>query len=157
MTLTAYLNPVTWWRNRSPQETSYANNDISTTVSFESVPTVHLVIYRVGYLLIGNIFYPAFFHASQLADWLRRAYPLNNLQVWYRDYFHYIFPLGGVPTCGSVNSTLWSKKVWDILWNWGTIPIGTHYYGMVSDAGDFRDSQFHLFRADGHRHLGLGL
>ena len=142
VTLTAYLNPVTWWRSRNPQETNYGNNDLSTSVSFESVPTVHLVVYRVGYRLSGTDYWPPVSHVNQAADWLRRAYPLNALNVWTRTHFWgngSVNDIGDLtdPSCGQVNSMLWGKKVWDIIWSFGTIPIGTRYYGLVSDVGGF--------------------
>lgn len=136
ITITAYLNPERDWRNHKPRENNYANNEISTTVSFVTVPTVSLVIYRVGYTLDGDTYYPPSSHRVKLVDWLRRAYPLSDLQVWNRSYHHDIWPFGGVPDCVAVNAALLSKKAWDLVWN-REIPIGTRYYGMVSDAGGY--------------------
>jgi hypothetical protein len=40
------------------------------------------------------------------------------------------------PNCDTVNATLLSKKIWDIL-TFAGVPIGSHYYGLVSDAVGF--------------------
>ncbi len=140
VTITAYLNAVTNWRGRGPAESSYGNNDISTTVSFETVPTVHLVAYRMGYKVSGTTYYPSTSHVTQMYDWLRRAFPLRTLTTWTRsDYWGKGKVEDGdltKPTCGKINNTLRAKKAWDILFNW-SIPLGTRYYGMVSDAAGF--------------------
>jgi hypothetical protein len=132
VTMWGLLNPVLSWRGRSPLETTYANNTAMDSVSFERVPRVNLVLYRVGYRTGGTTYYPSTFHTSKLRSWLRRAYPLHSLWVWNRSYYHGT----GRPTCGQVNSRLYSKKIWDILFHW-SIPFGSRYYGMVDDGGGF--------------------
>jgi hypothetical protein len=141
VTITAYLNPVTDWRSRNPVETSYADNDISTTVTFETVPTVHLVTYRISYRISGTTYTTAASHVNQMHDWLRRAFPLRTLTTWTRthDWGSASRNADGDltnPRCGDVNSFLGGKAAWDILFDW-SIPIGTRYYGMVTDAGGF--------------------
>jgi len=141
VTITAYLNPVTDWRSRNPVEITYSDNDIATTVSFEAVPTVNLVTYRISYRISGTTYNTAASHVNQMYDWLRRAFPLRTLQTWTRTH-----DWGSAsrnadneltnPSCGDVNSFLWGKKVWDLVFNLG-IPIGARYYGMVTDAGGF--------------------
>lgn len=139
VTLTAHVNPDLVWKDRSPQETSYANNDVSTTVSFEPVPTVHLRTWRIGYKLAGATYYPPASDVAQMHDWMRRAYPLRKLQTW--THTSYWGP-GQVddgklttPSCGKVNSFLSVQWMWANLQN--DYPSGTRYYGMVSDEGGF--------------------
>jgi hypothetical protein len=143
VSLTAYLNPlIPFFRpNRSPLETSYGNNSISTSVSFETVPDVDLVIYRVGYKVGGTTYYPPTSHRDQLIHWMERAYPANDLDVWLRSVY---YGNGSVntdgdlttPSCGQVNSLLLAKKVWDFI-TFSGIPWEAHYYGMVSDSAGF--------------------
>ncbi len=139
VTLTAHVNPDLAWKDRSPQETSYANNDVSTTVSFEPVPTVHLRTWRIGYQLAGATYYPPASDVAQMHDWMRRAYPLRKLQTWTHTAY---WGKGKVeegklttPSCSKVNSFLSVEWVWANLQN--DYPSGTRYYGMVSDAGGF--------------------
>ena len=50
--MTAQLNYVATWRPPTTRpETSYANNALATAISFEAVPTMNLVVYRIGYCL----------------------------------------------------------------------------------------------------------
>lgn len=130
VTLEAYVNPLDF----AGQESNYGNNMATATVTFESVPTVNLVLYRVGYRNGGTNYWPSTTHSNQLVDWLRRAFPLSNLTVWNRTHW----AGDGPPTCGGVNSTLWTKKIWDIAYFWtNNIPLYAHYYGMVDDRGGF--------------------
>lgn len=139
VTITAYLNPVTNWRGRNPVETTYGNNDISTTVSFEVAPTVHLVTYRIGYKRGATTYWPPLTHVNQMHDWLRRAYPLNKLQMTVRQYD---WGAGAVnangkltnPNCSKVNAFLTGAWLGD---NGPFLVGGPHYYGMVSDGGGF--------------------
>lgn len=134
VSLSAEVNPVTWWRSRSPLETNYGNNSASTSVSFENVPTVNVVLYRVGYQTGGTTYYPPASDATQMASWIRRTFPLSNLRVWNRSYYHG----NSVPNCDQVNANLFGKKIWDILFFWtNDVPGGARYYGMVDDRGSF--------------------
>jgi hypothetical protein len=128
--LTAYLNPITSWRPaRNPSEFTYDNNSTSFAVSFEAVPTVNLVVYRIR----GPGIWPAQAHVSQLADWLRRAFPVSDLRVWTRD-----FPrLGGSPTCFFLNADLYLTKLWNAISGDQGAPWRARYYGMVDDQGGF--------------------
>ncbi len=136
VTLTATLNPVLSWRGRSPREFSYLNNSASDTVAFESVPDVNMVVYRMGYKLGGTTYYPPTWQRNQMLSWIRRAYPLSQLNVWNRT--HYMG--SGLPDCDGVNAYLMTKKVWDLIgaiFGTSSIPMNAHYYGMVDDRGDF--------------------
>ncbi|NLE75886.1 MAG: hypothetical protein GX605_03925 [Chloroflexi bacterium] len=80
VTLTAHLNPVIpSVRNRNPVESNCGNNTSTATVTFESVPTMNLVNYRVGDKLGSTTYYPSSGDSVQMAQWLRRAYPLSSL------------------------------------------------------------------------------
>ncbi|NJK79136.1 MAG: hypothetical protein HC876_05830 [Chloroflexaceae bacterium] len=132
VTMIAVLNPDTDWRDRFPLETSYINNLAATSVSFENVPSPQLVVYRVIYAEDGGVHIPPTAEVDQMIDWLRRAYPVRSVSAEYRAYFHGF----ARPSCGQVNSYLFSKKIWDIIF--GTTPsFGARYYGMVSDTGSF--------------------
>jgi hypothetical protein len=105
------------------------------------VPAVPVVFYRVGYKLSSTNYYPPTSHRTQLIDWMRRAYPLNNLRVWLRSTYYgngSVNASGDLtkPTCGKVNSKLLGKKIWDIL-SFSGVPLKARYYGMVSDVGGF--------------------
>jgi hypothetical protein len=137
VTLTAELNPY-----KNPKETNYANNTMARTVSFEVVPKLNLVLYRFGYKIGSTSHWAPVSHAGQMVDWLKRAYPVHSISVWNRTYSYgtgTVNVLGDLtkPNCDNVNSILLSKKVWDIIFSWGSIPLGSRYYGMVSDAGGF--------------------
>jgi hypothetical protein len=141
VTLTGYLNPAFMWSDHNPPETSYANNTATRTVSFESVPALDVVIYRIGYTYGGNTYYPPSNDAHQLADWLSRAYPVRQVNVRYRSALYGAMTLnseGGVihPSCGDINTLLWNEKIWDIL-SFSSVPFDAHYYGMVVDTIGF--------------------
>ena len=131
VSLTAEVNPVNAWRTRSPIEASYDNNTSSANVTFETVPPLNVVIYRVGYEVGGRTYSAPPSHAYQLSDWLRRAYPVNTVSSTYRT-----MDIGSsLPSCNDVNSSLSSKRLWDRLFS--SIPATAHYYGMVDDGGGF--------------------
>lgn len=145
VTLTANLNPGLLWWPPTPAETTYADNTRTVTVSFETVPSVAVVFYRIGYSFGGSDYYPAWFHRDQAMDWMRRAYPVSNMSAWYRAtnfggasrfkdaYGNWVL---STPNCDQVNALLLANKIWDII-TFSSIPIGSHYYGMVSDAVGF--------------------
>ena len=111
VSLTAYLNPLIALR---PARTAIrwrpttATTRVSTTVSFETVPDVDLVIYRVGYKrgrAPPTIRRPP--HRDQLIDWLERAYPAQT--IWMCGYRTIYYGTGAVngdgdlttPNCGT--------------------------------------------------------
>jgi hypothetical protein len=115
VTLTAYLNPtIAFLRNPSPVEISYANNVATTAVSFEPVPPINVVLYRVEYwMFVGGTLSPSVAEGDQMLDWLRRAYPVSAVQSWRRSYSAgWGVAFGGqliLPDCGTVNAALLSK------------------------------------------------
>lgn len=124
ITLEGELNP-----HDQPRERARANNTLRTTVTFEERAPIHLVLYRVSYLLNGATQIAGEAHADALLDWLERVYPIPSLSVDLRTYHH----ATGVPWCETVNAVLRVKRYWDDLT--GDIPPRTRYYGMVSDGG----------------------
>ncbi|MBV7330060.1 hypothetical protein KFU94_17805 [Chloroflexi bacterium TSY] len=127
VTLTGHLNP-----KGTVAEKNLGNNKATVTVSFEPVPTMDLVLYRIGYTLNDQTWYPSELHLSMLERWLRRAYPISQLRVMRRTY-HYG---SGLPTCEEVNHILNSQRAVDMS-SATNIPVETRYYGMVDDGGAF--------------------
>ena len=123
--LTGDLNP-----NGTPQEVNGANNSVTTTVRFEVVPPQFIVMYKVGYDVGGQVFYPCDEHRAQAVVWLRRAFPLNEVRVLLRSYLHG----RGFPECGDVNNVLIGKRLADQVTS-GEVPATARYYGMVDDRG----------------------
>lgn len=84
--LTATVNPVQSWRPRYPSETTYANNSQTTSVSFETVPTIGIIGYLADYSFDDGsnntveISTPSL-EFRQMIDWIQRAFPVS--QVWY--------------------------------------------------------------------------
>ncbi len=131
VSLTAIVNPSTATQGYSPLETDYTNNSVSTSVTFETVPTLNVIIYKVGHEYSGTFIYPDHFHALQLEQWLRHAFPIHDANIIFRSYLHE----GGLPDCEAVNSELEVFRAWDIVG--GKVKFNTRYYGMVDDSGDF--------------------
>ena len=105
------------------------------------MPDVDLVIYRMGYKVGGTTYYPPTSHRDQLIDWMERAYPANDLDVWLRSVYYGTGAVNGdgdltTPNCGQVNALLLRKKIWDFI-TFSGIPWEAHYYGMVSDGAGF--------------------
>lgn len=123
--LTATLNPA-----GAPPESDTANNTASATVHFEFVPQQFLVMYHVGYSANGQTYYPSDLHRAQAVVWLRRAYPLYDVRVLLRSYFHG----RGFPECGDVNNNLIAKRLADMATS-GEVPANARYYGMLDDRG----------------------
>jgi len=142
--ITGWLNPATNWRSRQPVEMTYNNNAAFATVTFEAVPPVKLVTYRIGYKRGATNYWPPTTHVNQMHDWLRRAFPLKSLFTLQRSWW---WGNGSVdnngaltwPNCHAVNNTLFGKWVYDNQHNPWYAPSATRYYGMVSDGGGFTD------------------
>lgn len=123
--LTGDLNP-----NGVPGEANTGNNSVTTTVRFEVVPQQFLVMYKVGYEVGGQIFYPSDEHRAQAVVWVRRAFPVSDVRVLLRSYVHG----RGEPPCGDVNNVLISKRLADMVTS-GEVPANARYYGMIDDRG----------------------
>ncbi len=143
--ITGELNPITEWRSRYPKEFNYANNSISTTVSFESTPTMRLVFYRIGYpdsnsengIPNGTMLWPDAWQIQQTFSWLRRAYPIHAMNVIQRN----MTLNGNVPDDGQpINSTLSVLRTIDMInytLGFGNVHPSSHYYAIASDVGKF--------------------
>jgi hypothetical protein len=125
LALTAQVNP-----NGSPTEANLANNAITEQVTFEDVPRQFLVMYKVGYDVGGTTYYPSDIDRAEVVVWLRRAYPVSDVRVVLRSYFHGT----GVPECGDVNTVLAAKRLADLASS-TDIPVNARYYGLISDGG----------------------
>jgi hypothetical protein len=134
VTLTGILNPVTSWRDRDPVEYDYSNNTTTTSIGFNRVPTVNLIIYRVRYEESGTQYVAAQFHADYMVDWLYAAYPVRRVRVRHRTCWQ----RGQGFTAGNVILTMhrlykldnsaYYNKTGEKLQN-------IRYYGMVDDRG----------------------
>jgi len=136
VTFTGELNPDLTWRDHSPIESTYADNTTTITKTFENVPRVNLVVYRIGYRDGSSTYYAPTWQRDQMVDWLERAYPLDDLRVWNRTLF-----IGdGLPTCGEVNNSLKTQRLLNLvlrIFGLTSVPSNAHYYGMVDDRGGF--------------------
>jgi hypothetical protein len=118
------------------------NMTVTDTVTFEDVPEQNLVLYSFGYELDGVTYYPPAQHLSQATVWLRRTYPLNNLQVVLRSALYGSGTLSSdklnltEPTCTQVDGILTTKRSFDLASS-PNIPANERYYGMVADGGGF--------------------
>ena len=143
VSITAYLNPDTEWRDPTPAEYDYSDNVKSVTVSFEKVPPLYLVLYRIHYYVGSELQYTPPSHAMQLVSWLQRAYPVSQVIFWTRKR---LWPtLAEVdpdsshltnPSCNKINASLNIRRTFDTVMS-GLYPMETLYYGMVIDNGYF--------------------
>lgn len=125
--LTAELNP-----ENDPPEVERGNNEISTTVRFESVPPMSLVLYNVKYTVAGVDYEAGDVHIDRLFSWLQSAYPIRQLDSRQRRLTF----AGGQPTCDQINATLGWARLLDLATGSSLAP-NARYYGLVSDAGGF--------------------
>lgn len=124
VTLTGRINP-----QGTLAESNSGNNSSTVTVSFETVQPIYLVLYSIGY---GSNYYPSEYDLSMLESWLRRAYPISQLQVTRRSLYYG----SSLPTCTAVDNLLASERTRDRSTSSG-IPAEARYYGMVVDTGGF--------------------
>ncbi len=127
--LTGVLNATSATRGYAPLEKEYALNTKTVDVTFEPVPKLNIVIYRYGYEVGGVHYLPAPFHVEHLKDWLRRAFPINEVDFEIRDH------RGGSGRlhCAEVNVAL--EFIREFERATGKIPKDTRFYGMVDDGG----------------------
>ncbi len=133
VTITAYLNPDTDWRDPNPAEYDYSDNVKSVTVQFETTPPLNLAIYRVHYYVNGELRFTPLYHATLMTSWLRRAYPVSQVNSWDRSMF-WASPTETL-SCDAVNATLTALRQISLLTN--TFPSNTVFYGMVVEDGFF--------------------
>ena len=84
VTLTAQVNPDLRWHPRDPEEFSYANNSITKTVSFDPVPTLHLVIVDQPYTFNNTTYYVRPYDRWKVVDWISRVYPQSQVKFYFR-------------------------------------------------------------------------
>ena len=148
-----FTTPV-WRPTPNPYETNYNNNSISKLVWFEPMPTVPVVIARQPYRpknSPGDYYSSTFYDEWMLFSWLKRAYPVNTVQLYLRT-----LPLiqnatrkwipdtndpsiGGYaltyPNCDSVNAYLYVNKS-AVINSW-FYHKNIHLVGIVSDEYGF--------------------
>jgi hypothetical protein len=139
VTITGMLNPNIPLGGRDPVETTYSDNELTRIVSFESVPPVSLVAFRVGLDVSGrwgSVLYPDPWHVDRLASWLSRAAPVSDLMVLPRSIGT---SFTTVPTCSEVNTLLAAIRDSELAPGCAAdcIPDDARYYGMVDDRAGF--------------------
>lgn len=69
--------------NNALPEISESNNLVSQTVQFTQIPSLNITIVPVNYQHQGNFsgFYPG--QTSDVSGWIRRAFPVNNVNVTF--------------------------------------------------------------------------
>ncbi|HVP20619.1 MAG TPA: hypothetical protein VMS73_02040 [Anaerolineaceae bacterium] len=127
LTLTANLDP-----NNAKNDPNLANNTSSVTVNFQDTPPLRLKIVDVQYTSGGTTYLASNFHMDMLESWLRRAYPISNLQVTRSTF---IYPTAGLPDVDTLHGYLAFIKLLNILFSSEDGRIV--YYGMVDDGGGF--------------------
>jgi hypothetical protein len=144
LTLTAEVNPILYWHNRSPEEFSYSNNSISKSFTFNEIPPLHLVIASTPYRINNNTFSPSLYDMWSMTDWIKRAYPINQLKVYFRtlptfnaqrkqddnNNWDMVFP-----NCSFLNSYMAYRRA-AILGN-PFVPNDMAFYAMVADTEAF--------------------
>ena len=125
--LTARLDPT-----NVKNDTNLANNVKTITVNFLSTPPFRLRLVDVQYTAGGLTYLAANSHLDALESWLRRAYPISQLQVTRQTY---IYPTGGLPNVDTLHSYLALIKLFRELFNGEDSRLV--YYGVVDDGGGF--------------------
>lgn len=142
-----------WHPAPNPKESNFANNLISRTVKFQQTPAVPVVIASLpdNVKATDTEYRSSFFDQWMAFSWLRRAYPVNKVQlylrtlpVWQNATRKWVTdkddPTKGGwaltnPTCSSVNAYLSLNKS-AIINSW-FYPKKIHLLGMVSDGYAF--------------------
>jgi hypothetical protein len=127
LVLTARLDP-----NDAKNDLNKANNTKTVTVNFKSTPPLRLRLVNVQYTTGGSTYLTSSTHLNMLESWLRRVYPIPNLEVTRTTL---IYPSSGLPNVDTLNSQLSLSRLFRIIFA-GENPR-TVYYGMVDDGGGF--------------------
>jgi hypothetical protein len=127
LTLTARLDP-----NGAKFDPNTSNNVLSRTVNFQTTPPLRLRIVNVQYNSGGNTYLESNFHLNALESWLRRAYPINSLQVTRTTM---AYPHNGLPNVDTLHVYLAIAKIFRILFSGEDVRVV--YYGVVDDGGGF--------------------
>ena len=127
LTLTARLDP-----NNVKNDLDRLDNRRSVTVNFLSTPPLRLRIMNVQYTTGGSTYLAATSHLASLESWLRRAYPISQLQVTRQTF---VYPTNGLPDVDTLNSYLAFAKLIRIIFSGEDGRVV--YYGVVDDGGGF--------------------
>lgn len=127
LTLTARLDP-----NGAKFDPDASDNILSRTVTFLDTPPLRLRLVNVQYTSGGNTYLESNSHLDALESWLRRAYPINSLQVTRQTF---VYPSNGLPNVDTLHGWLALGKILRILFS-GEDPRVV-YYGVVDDGGGF--------------------
>ncbi len=127
LTLTARLDP-----NNAKNDLVLGNNTRTVTVNFKSTPPLRLRLMNVQYTSGGSTYLAGNSHLSALESWLRRAYPIHDLQVTRQTY---IYPVGGLPNVDALHTYLALAKLLRMIFTGEDSRVV--YYGVVDDGGGF--------------------
>ena len=127
LTLTARLDP-----NNAKNDLVLGNNTLVQTVNFKTTPPLRLRLMDVQYTAGGTSYLATSFHLDKLESWLRRAYPINSLQVTRQTF---VYPLSGLPNVDTLHGYLALAKLLREIFS-GEDPRVV-YYGVVDDGGGF--------------------
>jgi len=127
LTLTARLDP-----NNAKFDPNQSNNTSTITVNFKTTPPLRLRLVNVQYTVGGNTYLAASSHLNALESWLRRAYPINSLQVTRQTM---VYPTNGLPNVDTLHQWLALIKLLRMIFNGEDGRIV--YYGVVDDGGGF--------------------
>jgi hypothetical protein len=125
--LTARLDPI-----NAKNDLLQGNNTRSVTVNFKSTPALNLRIMNVQYTSGGTTHLAGTSDLNMLESWLRRAYPIANLQVTRQTF---VYPNSGLPNVNTLNGLLAFGKIVRILFSGEDSRVV--YYGLVDDGGGF--------------------
>ena len=139
VSLTAEVNPLPGpGEVREVAESNYSNNTASYTATFEIVPPLSLVIYSIGYTgRDGERHLANQSHMKQMVDWIVRAWPVSQVNFWFRSENVTSYIGARLPECEEVNALLALRRNTDLQNPANKIPANARYYGMVSNGGGF--------------------
>jgi hypothetical protein len=127
LTLTARLDP-----NNAKNDLVQANNIRTVTVNFLNTPPLRLKLMNVQYTVGATTYLESANHLTALESWLRRAYPISNLQVTRQTF---VYPSAGLPNVDTLHGWLALGKLLNIIFSGEDGRIV--YYGVVDDGGGF--------------------
>ncbi len=127
LTLTARIDP-----NNTINDLDLSDNSQSTTVRFYNTPPLMLKLVNVRYRLGQTLYQSDPFHLEMLESWLKRAYPISELQV---KRWNYTYPIAGLPNVDKLHQYLSAVRLLNIIFL-GENPR-TVYYGVVDETGGF--------------------
>ncbi|WP_420627801.1 hypothetical protein [Candidatus Leptofilum sp.] len=112
----------------------------SETVTFNTVPTLNIVVVPINYTQTGasggNGFYAAP-STEQISDWVMRAYPLSNMSITFRSPYAFT---GNLRDNGSEWERLLDETT--TVKNMSPSPLSTVYYAYVNFGTSCSDTWF---------------